>query len=84
MLSPVIDARNWPKTMVSLEDYLRGNMGLKGVPFSYVVRSEEAVAPSLDEPETSFLLSEDEMVARAPIIEDGIRNVTFNTDMMKV
>ena len=24
------------------------------------------------------------MFARAPIIEDGLKNVTFNTDMMKV
>ena len=38
----------------------------------------------MDEPETSFLSAEDEMVARAPILEGGLRNVTFNTDMMKV
>ena len=49
-----------------------------------MVRSKEAVAPSLDEPETSFLAAEDEMVACAPIIKGGLRTVTFKTGMMKV
>ena len=50
----------------------------------YVVRSEEAVAPILDEPETTLLSAEDEMVARVPILEGGTRTVNFKTDMMKV
>ena len=45
--------------MESLEEYLGGHIGFKGVPLSYVVRSEEAVAPSLDENETIFLSAED-------------------------
>ena len=69
--------------MESLEEYLRGHIGVKGVPLSYVMRSEEAVAPSLDEPETSFSSTEDEMVAHAPILEGGLRTLTFKTDMMK-
>ena len=83
MVSLVLDAHNWPKTMESLEEYLRGNIGVKGVPLSCVVRSKEAVAPSLDEPETSFSSTEDEMVAHAPILEGGMRTLTFKTDMMK-
>ena len=84
LVSPAIDAKNWPKTMESLEEYLRGNIGVKWVPLSYVVRSEEALAPSLDEPETSFLSAEDETVAHAPILEGGPRTLTFNIDTMKV
>ena len=48
------------------------------------MRYKEAVAPSLDETETSFLSVEDNMVACPPILEGGLRNVTFKTDMMKV
>ena len=70
--------------MESLEEYLIGHIGVKGVPISYVVRSKEAVAPSLDEPDTILSLAEDKMVATAPIIEGGLRIITFNTDMMKV
>ena len=84
VVSPVIDANNWPKNMEILEEYLRGYIGVKGVPLSYVVRSKEAVAPSLDEPETSFSSAEDEMVVRTPILEGGLRTVTFKRDMMKV
>ena len=36
--SLVIDANNWPKTMEILEDYLRGNIGVKGLPLFHVVR----------------------------------------------
>ena len=32
LVSPVIYAKNWPKTMESLEEYLRGHNGFKGVP----------------------------------------------------
>ena len=70
--------------MKRLEDYLRGNIGVKVLPLYYVVRSKEAVDPSLGEPETSFLSAEDEMVAHAPILEGGMRTVTFKTYMMKV
>ena len=48
-----------------------------------MVRSEEAVAPSLDEPKKSFSLANNEMVACSLILEVGMRNVTFKTDMMK-
>ena len=54
LLSPVIDANNWPKIMESLEEYLRENIGVKGVPLSYLVRSKEKVDPRLDETETSL------------------------------
>ena len=49
-----------------------------------MVRSEEAVAPKLDEHERSFLSAEDEIIVRLPIIESGLRTVTFKTDTMKV
>ena len=42
------------------------------------------VSPSLDEPATRLSAVEYEKVARAPIIEGGLRTVTFKTDMMKV
>ena len=38
----------------------------------------------MDEPGTSFSSAEYDMVARAPILEGGLRTVTFKTDMMKV
>ena len=83
VVSPVIDAKNWPKTMEIFEEYLRGYIVVKGVPISYVVRFKEAVAPSLDEPEMSFLSFKDDMVAHAPIIEGALSTVTSKTFIMK-
>ena len=40
VVSPVIDAKNWTKFMESLEEYLRGNIEIKGVPLSYMARSK--------------------------------------------
>ena len=40
LVSPVIDANDWPKTIECLEEYLRVDIGVKGVPLYYVVRSE--------------------------------------------
>ena len=37
VVSMVIDANNWPKTIESLEEYLRGHIGVKGIPLSYVM-----------------------------------------------
>ena len=59
MVSLVIDGKNWKKTIDSLEEYLRGHIGIKGVPLSYVVRSKEAVDPSLDEPEKRLFSAKD-------------------------
>ena len=84
MVSLVIDANNWPKTMEILEEYHRGDIGVKGVPLSYVVISKEVVAPSLNEHETNFLSAEDDMVARVPVIEGGMITITFKAYMMKV
>ena len=40
VVSLVIDTKNWPKTMESFEDFIRGNIGVKGISLSYVVRPE--------------------------------------------
>ena len=44
VVSPFIDANNWPKTMESLEDYLRGNIGVIGVLLSYVMIFKEGLS----------------------------------------
>ena len=38
----------------------------------------------MDKPKTTFLSAKYEMVACAPILEGGLRTITFKTDMMKV
>ena len=83
LVSLVIDAKNWPKTMESVKEYLRGDIAVKWVQLSYVLRSEKTVSPSSDEPEMSFSSNEDDMSAQALVFEGDLKTVIFKIDMMK-
>ncbi|KAI2505147.1 hypothetical protein MHU86_9335 [Fragilaria crotonensis] len=61
---PVINAKDWPKTMEAIHEYLRSYLGDKMIPLAYVVRKDEAV-PTV-EPEGGYATVQDEMIARAP------------------
>ena len=61
---PTINAKDWPKTMESILEYLRSYLGDKKIPLAYVVRKDEAV-PEID-PEAGYATIQDEMIARAP------------------
>ena len=72
---PVINAKDWPKTMEAIHEYLRSYLGDKMIPLAYVVRKDEAV-PTV-EPEGGYATVQDEMIARAPhfrITAAGVRN----------
>ncbi|KAI2511159.1 hypothetical protein MHU86_3294 [Fragilaria crotonensis] len=62
--APTINAKDWPKTMESIEEYLRSYLGERQIPLAYVVRKSEAV-PEIDG-EPTYPTIQDEMIARAP------------------
>jgi hypothetical protein len=85
--TPVINAKDWPKTMEAIHEYLRSYLGDKMIPLAYVVRKDEAV-PTV-EPEGGYATVQDEMIARAPhfrISATGVRNPdqTFLVNRQKV
>jgi hypothetical protein len=85
--TPVINAKDWPKTMEAIHGYLRSYLGDKMIPLAYVVRKDEAV-PTV-EPEGGYTTVQDEMIARAPhfrISATGVRNPdpTFLVNRQKV
>ncbi|KAI2510102.1 hypothetical protein MHU86_4269 [Fragilaria crotonensis] len=61
---PTINAKDWPKTMESILEYLRSYLGDKKIPLAYVVRKDENV-PEAD-PDGGYATVQDEMIARAP------------------
>ncbi|KAI2500398.1 hypothetical protein MHU86_14069 [Fragilaria crotonensis] len=72
---PVINTKDWPKTMEAIEEYLRSVLGERKIPLAYVVRKDDAI-PTGDDPSTSYPTIQDEMIARAPhfsISEDGTK-----------
>ena len=71
MEPPTVNAKDWPRTMESIEEYLQQFRGTTGVPLSYVIRREIKPAPDSDDPSSNYPTIEHEMVARAPIIAPG-------------
>ena len=81
----IIDANDWPKTMESLEEYLKTCLGDGGTPLAYVVRKEQEVPNSADDPETNYDSKQDEMIARSPHVDGNNRPLdTYKNDRRKV
>ena len=80
---PTIDAKDWPKTMEAIVEYLRSYLGETGIPLAYVVREEVAVP--VDDPEGGYPSVQDEMIARAPHLDGaGNRLPTYLADRLRV
>ena len=60
---PTINAKDWPKTMETIEEYLRSILGERKIPLAYVVR-KEADVPPLDPP-VVYTTIQEEMISRA-------------------
>ena len=83
--APEINAKDWPRTMDALEEYLRGCLGVTKIPLAYVVREEEAV-PAAD-PAGGYTSLQDELIARAPFRETAAPNdytATYLADRSRV
>lgn len=78
----LVNEKDWPKTMDTLDEFLRNNLGVTGIPLLYVVRKD--VEPTV-EPAGGFPSLQDEMIERAPIQDaNGISTPTFTTDNHRV
>jgi hypothetical protein len=83
----LISAKDWAKTMESLEEYLRGHLGVTKIPLSYVIREMEAV-PADPDPTDQYDSLQDEMIARTAIVDTTAAAVThtptYLTDRQRV
>ena len=73
--APTINAKDWPKTMESIEEYLRSILGERKIPLAYVVRKNEGI-PGGTDPSAGYSTKQDEMIARArhfTVDANGIR-----------
>jgi hypothetical protein len=78
---PVIDCKDWPKTMEAVEEYLRQFRGVNDVPLSYVVRIALAPKPAVTDPATNYLTLDEEMIARAPILVPGTAGIIADLEV---
>ena len=63
---PSINHRDWPRTMELIEEHLRSVLCDKMMLLAYVVRDDEVIPPSDEDPASIYLSPQDEMIARAP------------------
>ena len=59
---PVINPKDWPKTMEAIDEYLRSVLGKRKIPLAYVIRKNVDIAPDANR----FPTVQDEMIAGAP------------------
>lgn len=61
---PIINAKDWPKTMEAIDEYLRPVLSERMIPLSYVIRKQEDIPE--DDDYATYPTIEDETIARAP------------------
>jgi hypothetical protein len=75
---PVINKKDWPRTMEAIREFFGSVLGETGVPLAYVVRENVEMPPGTD-PSEGYITVAEEMIARAP---HG--NHTYANDSMEV
>ena len=63
--APELSLRDWSRNIESIEEWLRGCLGVSNIPLAYVFRSEELMPVVI--PAGGYKLLQDELIARAPI-----------------
>jgi hypothetical protein len=49
-VEPVINDKDWPRTLENIRDYLASILGVKGPPLAYVVRTDDEVPGAAEDP----------------------------------
>jgi hypothetical protein len=83
--APSINNKDWPKTIESIEEFLRGRLGVTKIPLAYVIRDDVTTPDAADDPPTNYISRNDELIHRAPIQDaNGDLTATYLTDRATV
>jgi hypothetical protein len=63
---PVINDKDWPRTLESIKEYLTSQYGGTGATLDYVVRKDIEIKPEYEDPAEGYETVDQEMTARAP------------------
>jgi hypothetical protein len=82
---PIINEKNWQRTLDDVEEYLRNHLGQTHILLSYVVRKDEQVPPHIVDPPNNYTSIQDEMISRASHVDaNGEKTLLFTTDNKRV
>jgi hypothetical protein len=63
---PVINDKDWPRTLETIKEYLASQYGGTGATLDYVVRPDIAVKPEAEDPANGYDTVDQYITARAP------------------
>jgi hypothetical protein len=63
---PVINYKDWPRTLETIREYLASQYGVTGATLGYVVRPDIEVKPEAEDPDEGYETVDQEMTSRAP------------------
>jgi hypothetical protein len=63
---PVINDKDWPRTLETIRDYLASQYGVTGATLDYVVRPYIEVKPEAEDPAENYETVDQDMTVRAP------------------
>ena len=78
--APELSLRDWSHNIESIEEWLRGYLGVTKIPLDYVVRYKELM-PAVT-PEGGYRSLQDELIACAPIREGNAGNAAYMADYL--
>ena len=78
---PDLNAKDWPRTIEAIEEWLCGCLGSTNVPLAYVIRQNMNVELDAYDPAENYSSRAKELIARAPILNiDGTHTQTYLSD----
>jgi hypothetical protein len=66
---PTLNDKDWPRTLESIQHWLRGCNGQTDIPLAYVICTTMEVPLEAADPATNYMSKLDEWIARTPSIE---------------
>jgi hypothetical protein len=63
---PVINDKDWPRTLETIQEYIASQYGGTGATLDYVVRLDIDVKPEAEDPAENYETVDEEMTSRAP------------------
>jgi hypothetical protein len=67
---PTINDKDWPRTLESVQNWLRECNGQTDIPLAYVIRTILEVPEEDEDPANNYTSRVDELIARAPIVDN--------------
>ena len=78
---PELNSKDWPRTIESIDEWLKGCLGVSKIPLAYLICEEEEVPDQAHDPPSNYTTIQEELTVQASIrTANGTYTPTFLTD----